>query len=610
MTEKDLINAAIRSSTAAWFESHGKIFGKDRKVGLIKPRCNYLQKKIQAVVDKMEDLGLPVRIQVCKPRQRGSTTYGAAIDYTMLRRAATSAVVIGGQVSQVQECWGMLQTYEKADTFDWKNTGGINSKAGAFSNGSKIIQETAGDAVAGIGGTHQCLHCFEVARWAEHGVSNSAEVLTNIMKCVPLLPGTLINLESTAEGQSGAFYDYWLSAVDAEDFLSGRVVVKPGQFVRCFAAWFQFDDSAMRLTEADKRVIENTLDGESWYDGERELIQMYGVTGADGVLRLGETVEQYDVWEQLAWRRWAIEVECKKDKSKFERDYPHSWQSAFQKSGKQRFNIAGLTALRRRLVRVTPQPGVIETTGQNRVAFRQTPINEAKVIIFEKPIGGCRYILSVDPMTGESQTAGTDPDRHGAFVIRAGYWGVKGKWHPAATAARVVQCRWDVDILDEVVWRLSRYYGSGHSGCVIAIEMNMDRGLTELLKLRPSVNLYQRELFNQREQRTTKAYGYQTNEKTREVLVERLAAEIREWDKVGAGIEILDKDALDQCDNFIVKPSGRSEAAEGWKDDDVIAMALGVELIEHATTYVAQHDPFRVPPELRDAGNAAAGAYS
>jgi len=83
------------------------------------------------------------------------------------------------------------------------------------------------------------LHCFEVARWTELGAANAAEVLTNIMKCVPLLPGTLINLESTAEGAVGAFYSRWCDATDAEDFLNGTEI-KPGGFVRCFSSWFQF----------------------------------------------------------------------------------------------------------------------------------------------------------------------------------------------------------------------------------------------------------------------------------------------------------------------------------------------------------------------------------
>ena len=75
MTEADLINAAIRSSTGAWFESgHCKIWGKDRTKGMIRPRSNRLQWKAQRVIDKMRDLDLPVRIIGLKPRQRGSST--------------------------------------------------------------------------------------------------------------------------------------------------------------------------------------------------------------------------------------------------------------------------------------------------------------------------------------------------------------------------------------------------------------------------------------------------------------------------------------------------------------------------------------------------------
>lgn len=610
MTEHDLINAAIRGHAGAWFESgHAKIFGKDRKQGLITPKQNYLQHKIQAVVDKFEDLDLPIRLIILKPRQKGSTTYGCALDYTILRRSAASAVVIGGQLSQVNEAWGMLQTYAKADTFDWKNTGEINTRNGSWSHGSKLIQETAKDAVAGVGGTFQALHCFEVARWSEHGVSNSSEVLTNIMKCVPLLPGTLINLESTAQGQTGSFYEHWINAVDAEDFISGRIEVKSGSFVRCFAAFFQFEDSAIPLADEQKRQIENSLDAEGWYFGERELIEKYGTTSDDGVRRLGDVVRHCDLWEQLAWRRWSIEIECKKEMAKFERDAPHSWQSAFQKSGNARFSLTGLSAIKKRQIQCVPRHGIIEEIKGRRFAFRQTEQHEAKVTLFEKPIPGCRYILPVDPMTGESQVGGIEPDRHGAFVLRAGYWDGKGVWRKMATAARVVQCRFDIDFLEAIVWSLARYYG-GPSGAKIVIEMNQDRGITELLKLR-GADLYQREQNNLREQRLTKALGYNTNERTRENLVESMARVIREWDAPGDGIDIWCPLALEQCENFVRKGNGRSEHADGWHDDDVLAISLGVELIEHATTYVPERNAFGEPGRWSEQGNVpAASAYS
>ena len=609
VNEQDFINAVIREDTGAWFETHSKIFGKDRAAGLITPKQNYLQRKIQQVVNRMKELGLPVRVIILKPRQKGSTTYGCALTYTMLRRVPTSAVVIGGQISQCAEAWQMMQTYSKSDTFDWKNTGEINSRTGSWSNGSKLIQETAGDSKAGIGGTHQALHCFETARWGEHGVSNSAEVLTNIMKCIPLLPGTLINLESTAEGQTGAFYSHWTSATDAEAFLDGSVEVKPGSFVRCFASWFEFDDSAIRLTDEQKGEIERTLDAESWYSGEQELIEQYGSFTDDGIQRLGNSVEGFDVWEQLAWRRWSIEVECKKDKTKFERDSPHSWRTAFQKSGNTRFSASGLAKMRERAKQHLGQHGILEETKEGRLVLRSTAPNEAKVIIFEHPIKGCRYIESVDPMTGITQAGGTDPDFHAIYILREGYYGKKGQWHPPATAAKIVKSRWDIPIAEPELFRLAQYYGP-KSGCTIVIEMNQDKGFTELLKLR-GANLYRREMFNQTEQATTKAYGFVTTEKTRENIVERLAGAIRNCGEDGNGIDIWDVEALDEFDNFVRKRNGRSEAAEGYHDDTIFGIGIGFEVIGHGTTYFpSTTGSWFEPPSERRVQAKSPGAYS
>lgn len=610
MNEKEFFNSVIRDNGAAWFETHGRIFGKDRKAGLIKPKCNYLQTKIQRTIKRFEELGLPIRIVGLKPRQKGSTTFFAAQDYCFLRRHAASAIVIGGQYAQVSECWDMLQTYAKNDTFDWKNTGEINSKDGKWSHGSKLHPETAKDVVAGIGGTHQVLHCFEVAKWAKSGVQASSGVLTNILKCVPQLPDTMIILESTAEGQSGAFYERFIGAVDAEKFISGEVEIQAGSFVRTFAPWFEFEDSAMRLTEDQKKQIKNTLDSDPEFEGEKELIEKYALVGEDGVTRLGTSVQEHDVWEQLAWRRWSIHEECEKDVDIFKRDYPSNWEEAFQKSGKARFNNTGLSVLKKRAQSVTPQYGIIEEK-DNRFLFRTTEKNEATHIIFEKPQPNRRYILPVDTMTGESQVAGLDPDRHAAGVLRPGYWGTDGKWTRAALVARVIPCRFDVDVLTRLVWRLARYYGgSSQSGCIIAPEINMDRGMIELLKLK-NANFYMREIFNKREEKTTTAIGYRTDEASREVLVERLAGEIREWNTPGRGLDVADPTSLEELENFIRKENGRCEAAEGFHDDSVIMLGLGVELSEHATLYVPERvNSWFEPPSERRAAPQSPGAFS
>jgi hypothetical protein len=594
VNEKEFIETAIKTHAGAWFESpYCKIFGKDRSKGVFTPKQNYLQHKIQMVIDKMEDLGLPVRIIGLKPRQKGSTTYFAATVYHTLRRRSTSAILIGGQLSQVAEAWGMMQTYSKHDRIDWKNTGDINTKEGRWSHGSKLIGETAKDVLAGVGGTHQVVHAFEVARWGEHGVANTAEVLANILKSVPLLPDTVVILESTAESAAGEFPTRYFGATSAEEFLSGEVDVKPGTYVRVFAPWFEFEDSSLRLTEEEQQQIQETLDDDEEYAGEKELIENY-LTEEDGVKHLGTAVRNFTVWEQLAWRRYAIRQECKRDKNIFDRDYPKDERTAFQKSGNMRFNYTGINVIRKRAEKITPLHGIIEEANK-RFAFRQLSANEAKITIFEKPIPGRRYIVPVDPMTGASQTSGEDPDYHSAWALRAGFWNNSGQWIRPCTAARVVQCRWDIDVLEDSIWKLARYYGPPGTNAKIVIEMNQDKGLTELLKLR-NANLYQREIFNKMEFKTTKALGYVTNVRTRENLIETLATAIREWDKPGDGIDIYCPKAIEQLENFVRKSNGRSEAAEGNHDDDVFGIALGYELIEQATIYLPERSIFGPPP--------------
>ena len=111
---------------------------------------------------------------------------------------------------------------------------------------------------------------------------------------------------------------------------------------------------------------------------------------------------------------------------------------------------------------------------------------------------------------------------------------------------------------------------------VIVPEMNMDRGLVELLKLRGDVDVYQREMFNRREQVRTTALGWMTDVKTRPMIIEKLAMTLRESGRgeVGVGYEVRCPWVIQQLRNFGTKPNGRMEALVG-KDDDVLSLAIG-----------------------------------
>lgn len=582
-----LVEAALREDAGAWWETRGKIANKANEV--VTPVMNFLQNRVLAVVVRCSAIGLPVRVILLKPRQKGSTTFSAALMYHALRRKRTAACIIGGQYSQTRKAWAMMQTYLKNDATKWGNTGEINEEQGRFSHGSTLEPETAKDYDAGRSGTVQFLLATEVARWASEGVADAKTVLAGILKCVPLLPETTVVLESTAKGASGDFYTRWSAAVPAEEFLAGRAV-GPGQYVAVFAPWFEFEDSALRLTAEQKREVEATLDAEEWYRGERELLENFGQKEAatGRVTRLGGSVTGSDVWEQLAWRRWAIAEECSKDVEVFNEDYPESAEKAFLRSGRMRFNAAGVRAMGRRAELKAVMHGVLDPVpGDGRSAWhiwRDVAKNEATMWCWEKPMNGRKYLVTVDPMTGATQTGGKDPDCHAVLVLRSGYFEAGRGWTRPAVVARVAPpCRWDVDVLEEAVWRLACWYG-GTRPVTVVPEVNMDRGLIELMKLRGAGNIYGRKLFNRREGKETDALGWQTTTATRETAIELVARAVREWDREGEGVDVWCPHVLAEMGKFTVKESGRSEAEAGAHDDDVLALGIGLATLGSAVT--------------------------
>jgi len=327
----------------------------------------------------------------------------------------------------------------------------------------------------------------------------------------------------------------------------------------------------------------------------------------------GKKTGPFTAWEQLSWRRWSIDNECDKDVEVFNQDYPESWEKAFLRSGRRRFNAAGLNYQRKRVK--TPRPGVLEVQDPAvmRPVWREVSREEAMLYRYEEPRVGRRYLICADTMTGASQVTGMDPDCHGVFVLRQGYFEHGRGWVPPAVVARLrPPCRWDVDILEEQVWRLAVYYG-GIGGCMIVPEINADRGLVELLKLRGAM-IYERQVYNQREGRVTGQLGWKTtgsssNGGTREMAIETLARAIREHGRDGEGFDIWDDQAISECESFIVKDSGRSEAEEGHHDDDVLSLAIGLSCINSATEYSKLVEARRLPPDLDMAKGSENGRH-
>jgi len=565
MAEKEItletVQAIARKDFLVWWEACTKIINKDAK--LITPRANHLQRRVSEIVKWLQRNRHPVRLVILKPRQMGSSTITSAIVAHFLRsNPNTTACLLGDELDTSQNLLNMVNRYVENDILDWGQT--YSQSRGEFSNGSRLVKETANDPGAGRSMTLQALLCSEVAHYRRAGERSGEKVLLAIRNCVPSSPNTIVIEESTPNGAGGAFYNTWQSAVEFEDFKKG---ITGNGYIRVFAAWHDFDENVAPADELTPTFREQELK------------------------------ERFDLDDnQIAWRRSVVKLKCGGDSKQFDQEYPSDPVSCFLTSGRPRFDQDGLAFQEKN----TKEPihGVIDVPMQmTRPIFRVTEPQEAWVWLWEMPQENGCYLVSVDCMTGSSQTSGKDPDAHSVLVMKSGFHDATGNYQKPRVVARVrPPCRVDIDVLADFVLRLSSFYG----GCLIVPEVNgPGLALIELLK-EDGANIYQREIFNLRESKRSKALGWQTTDKTRRMIIEELASQIRDHNEKDSGIFVMCKTIIDQLRSFVVSESGRPEASSGKHDDDVLSLAIGNATLMGATRYIAPKAIREMPKDLRD----------
>lgn len=163
---------------------------------------------------------------------------------------------------------------------------------------SHLTVATAGTPSAGRGGTLSALHLSEAASYTDD------EIFTAMISSVSKGPGSIIIIESTANGREGpgeAFANYWDEAV------AGR-----NGYVPNFASWLE-DPAFIRPEEEAEDAPSDDL--------EKELMaEPFNATR-----------------EQIAWMRRTRADDCRNIESKFLQDFPHCPEVAFQVSGQPAF---------------------------------------------------------------------------------------------------------------------------------------------------------------------------------------------------------------------------------------------------------------------------------
>ena len=221
------------------------------KAGRLTPLIfNPSQLRLYAEVERQRAAGWPVRVIILKARQIGFSTAVAALFY---QRAATvpnvHAMIVAHKADASANIFNKTKLFWECSPPEirpLKKTSNArellfenpsaNSEARAAEPGlrSRIEIETAGNREAGRSATIQLLHLSELAFWP-HGEQTMAALL----QAVPPLPGTMVIIESTANGAGGAFYREWQRAAQGESL-----------FTPLFFPWFEHEEYRMKPEQA------------------------------------------------------------------------------------------------------------------------------------------------------------------------------------------------------------------------------------------------------------------------------------------------------------------------------------------------------------------------
>ena len=278
---------------------------KDSKLRCLSPDDPFAwaQREFINEVEYQHNQGKPIRIIVLKGRQLGISTIteGLLFLWCFMFPGSNSLVMSKDRegsenLFEMTKLMWDLWPYRSLFTTTRSSTRRL-SWAETLSN---FRVESAKGREVGRGSTLQAVHASEVAFW-----DNAEDLMPSLMNAIPNRHGTIVILESTANGVGGFFYDEWMKAVRGES-----------EYTALFFPWFKHYDYKIRRT---------TLTREQCTPKEKDMAERYGLT-------LG----------QLAWRRRQIRL-MNGDEDMFAQEYPCTWMEAFLSTGDNVFPLEALS---------------------------------------------------------------------------------------------------------------------------------------------------------------------------------------------------------------------------------------------------------------------------
>jgi len=496
------------------------------KEGKLEPfRLNEAQERFYNVLKEEQQKGKPIRVIVLKARQMGFSTLTEGL---IFKNTATSfdfnSLIIAHKDEATANLFRMSQRfYDHLPDEIKPRTRSSNAQEIIFDAPPKQVAKgvqglrsrircaTAGGSGVGRSYTLQNVHMSELAFWP----GNKLETYTGIMQAVPDIPGTMVIIESTANGYD-TFKQLWDAAVQAQrDGTDG--------FVPVFFPWYEMREYRRTVPADFCRTPE-----------EEELAETFGLDD-----------------EQLAWRRWCIAINCGGDLDLFHQEFPATPDEAFIATGRCAFDKAALVLRREKVRELEWEYGMFRITRDyaGKIAgYQWQPEERGPIRIRKHPEKGVPYVLGGD-------TAGTGSDYFASHVLD----------NRTGEQVAVVHHQFGERMYAEQMFCLGMYYNEA----LIGVETNYSTYPEMILEDLGYPNLYVRERYDNFTGKMVDAYGFETTPSTRPVLIDGLK------DVAKYSLEtITDYDTLGEMLTFVYDEHWKAQAEQGEHDDLVISLGI------------------------------------
>ena len=323
----ELVRLRRHMGDREWIERHVKIV--DKAGNLVPFILNEAQRDLLSKIQRMERVGMPVRIIILKARQIGfSTLIQAWILSRIVRSSNKRAVLCTHKKDSSRAVLGKTHNMRKnllrGASGKWELK--MTSKSRYLIEWGDPIDgsiEVTSDEVddPGHGDTAQFLHLSESALYKN--TESTEKGLFQILAA----QGAAFK-ESTAKGLNSFHDDFMAAWAEKDKPLRDRV----SGWLALFYGWWQHDEYRYTRTVAVGRALPDALREEISHSLSEEELWL---------------LEQGVDYDQLAWRRWKITTDFKGNLELFNEQFPSRPELAFLATGRLAFERDTLLEMQR-----------------------------------------------------------------------------------------------------------------------------------------------------------------------------------------------------------------------------------------------------------------------